>query len=125
MLLGFLDRSHHVAVQQGASGLQVVLRHECFNSSTHRHGMVARALTLMSEQRSAGQPDHVIQFAGSANSEQALALPLVTVTGSLVVPPSGFLTIAAPLITEPMAHPRPPPGACRLLLDLRSTVILV
>ena len=41
-LLAMGDPSHHVAVQQTARGIRVVLRHDCLHSPTHRHGVVAR-----------------------------------------------------------------------------------
>src|SRR6185436_10784128 len=72
-LLATSDRSHHVAVQATAEGIQLVLRHDCVNSPTHRHGIVARTLTLMAQRPVEGQPDHVIAFAASAASHQAAA----------------------------------------------------
>ena len=127
-LLALADRSHPVAVQQTARGIQVVLRHNFFNSPTHRHGMVARALTMIAERPVGSQPDHVIQFAASATSEQASALAIEPAPGAPapgLFPSYDFLTCPARPTAVPAAHPRPPPGTSGLLLSLRSTVLVI
>jgi hypothetical protein len=62
VLLAEADCSHHVAVERSASGLQVVLRHDCPSPPTHRHTLIARALTAFARPASPSQPDHVIRF---------------------------------------------------------------
>jgi hypothetical protein len=125
---GLADRSHHVALQQTARGIQVVLRHECPNSPTHRHGIVARALTLMAERPVGSQPDHIIQFTASAPLEQPPAFILAPAPDEigphLLIPCSAWRSLTW-LPLPPAAYPRPPPLANSLPLQTRSTVLLV
>jgi hypothetical protein len=127
-LLAMLDGSHHVTLQQTACGIRVVLRHDCFNSSTHRHGIIARTLTLVAQRPTQGRPDHVIQFAAVTTSEQAsapLTVPVADSSASDLFLPCDPLPHATRLTDVSAAHPRPPPDASSLLLSIRSTVLLI
>ena len=127
-LLATADRSHHVAVQPTAEGIQLVLRHDCVNSSTHRHGIVARTLTLIAQGPVEGQPDHVIEFAASAVLHQAAAPAIAPAPDSSATglsSPCELCPCPAPLTSVPATHPRPPADASARLLSLRSTVLLI
>ena len=125
-LLGSTDRSHHVALQQTAQGVQVVLRHECANLLAHRHGVVARALTLLA-QRSTTGADHVIQFTSTAISEQT---PVFTVTSASdsaapdILSPSNFSPYSTGIAALASAYPRPPDKGSSLL-SICSTILLI
>jgi len=127
-LLALTDRNHHVAVQQTAGGIQVVLRHDCVSSPAHHHGIIAQTLTLIAQRPAEGYPDHVIQFAASAVSQRACAVILTPATGAPapeLFPPGDFRPCPAALTAVSAAHPRPPSDASGLLISLRSTVLLV
>ena len=127
-LLALADGAHQVALQQSAGGVQVVLHHECVRSAAHRHGMVARTLTLFAQRTAGAQLDHVIQF-GSANFMSPA--PMVAVAPSTQMPaldafPSGLCRLEAPSLGLFLATcPRPPPAASGLLRSVRSTVLLL
>jgi len=117
-----------VAIRQTARGLQVVLRHECANSPAHRHGIVARTLTLFAQRTTAPESDHIIQFSATDSAPQAPALPVEQTAQSPA--PDVFLQcevrfLASRLTAILSGFPRPPPAASGLLLTVRSTVILV
>lgn len=127
-LIGATDRSHHVTVEQTATGIQVVLRHGCAPRMMHQHGLVARALTLLAQQPAAGHPDHVIQFACGAGIQakaaswtefepDALAASLLSAQGCFLEPPR-FHT------PRTFSH-GPLFEAAPFLLGLRSTVLLI
>jgi len=128
MLLAMTDSSHHAVIGQTSSGTQVVLRHDCYHSPTHRHGIVARAITLVAQRPAEGNPDHVIQFADSPISEQLSTLAVTPVSDSsahnfhLL---SNLLSPQAFLIVEPAVLPRPPTAANSLLTSIRSTVLRI
>ncbi len=128
VLLAALDRSHQVAMQETANGLQVVLRHGCVNLASHRHGMVARALTLFAQQTTPSQSDHVIQFGAVDRLRQPSTPIMAPVPGLELHPatvPCDFL-LPAPLLTSSLVNlPRPPPAASGLLHSLRSTVLVI
>lgn len=128
-LLAMADRSHQVAVQQTGVGIRVVLRHRCVTCPAHRHGIIARALTLIAQRPAEGHPDHVIQFAASAVSQRAPALALTPAARApapeLFPPPCDLRPCPALLTSVLAAHPRPPPDAGGLLISLRSTVLLI
>ena len=126
-LLGSADRSHHMALQQTASGIQIVLRHDCANFFTHRHGAVARALTLLAQRPVAGQPDHVIQFGLSAIADRTLTV--ATVSGdkrvSKILLSSDFVRSFGIATAESKANPRPPPRETGSLSSVCSVVLLI
>jgi len=128
-LLATSDRSHHVAIQQTAIGLQLVLRHDCVNLGTHRHGMIARALTLFAQRTTtSSQSDHVIQFrvvdTMQQPSEPIIASALELQLLAALIPCDAGL--CAPEMTFSLVNlPRPPPVTSGLLLILRSTVLVV
>lgn len=127
-LLAMADRSHHVAVQATAEGIQLVLLHDCVNSPTHRHGIVARTLTLMAQRPVEGHPDHVIDFAASPVSPLASApaiAPAPDSSANQLLSLCDLCPCPAPLAPLAAAHPRPPPDANGLDLTLRSTVLLL
>jgi len=127
-LLAVFDRSHHVAVQQTEKGLQVVLRHGCLTWPMHRHGMLARALTVLARRTTAPQSDHVIQFGAMDSSQQAPALAIEPTSNS--PEPGGnvvceFAFHAADVTAGFATFPRPPPAPSGLLLTVRSTVLVI
>jgi len=127
-LLALADSSHHLAIQQTEHGIQLVLHHDRVNSPTHRHGMVARALTLIAQRPVGAQPDHVIEFTARATSEQTPALAFGPTPDSLALEPFfQYETLPYPvrLNTASTVYPRPPPGIVGSLLNTRSTVLLI
>jgi hypothetical protein len=128
VLLGMADRSHHVAIQRADGGIQVVLRHDCANSPTHRHGLVARALTLIARRPVQSQPDHVIQFlAGPTldNEPPLISLPSADETGPQLFPACTDLPHLACLSATLATQPRPPPGTGGMWSNIRSVVLLL
>jgi hypothetical protein len=128
-LLATSDPSHHVAIQQAAIGLQLVLRHDCVNLGTHRHGMIARTLTLFAQRTTTSSPwDHVIQF-GAVDTMQQTSEPIIAPAPEWQLL-AAFVPCGPVLRTPAMTFalenlPRPPPVTSRLLLSLRSTVLVV
>ena len=128
-LLATSDRSHHVAIQHTAIGLQLLLRHDWVNLGTHRHGMIARALTLFAQRTTtSSKSDHVIQF-GGVDTMQQPSEPIIAPAPDLQLL-AAFVpcdpVLRAPEMTFSLENlPRPPPVTSRLLLSLRSTVIVV
>jgi len=127
-LLALADRSHHVAVEQTVHGLAVVLHHDGFNPLTHHHGFVARALTLIAQRPAEANPDHVIQFTGSAPSEPCSALVIKRAS------PSSVPEVFAPshqelrpklLTAASKTRSRASPDSSGVLLSFRSTVLLI
>jgi hypothetical protein len=123
-LLALADRGHHLAMQQTSGGIAVVLRHDCFNSPTHRHAFIARTLTLLAQPTSASQPDHVIQFGASAMSAET-AIALVAVESAPEILASGDLLPRSASKTVSSQHCHPPPGASGWLWNVRSPVLLI
>jgi len=134
-LFATAEGSHRTLVTEGAAGLSVVLRHEARGavpvrghdrSFGHEHCLSARLLTLLAADRTS-QTDHVIQFAAAAPhlSNPSVAVPLLPI-GLIFAP---VLTSASlpflPPQKSPSLQPRPPPVLAALLLQVRSTVLLV
>lgn len=128
VLLAMADRSHQVSVQPALGGIQVVLRHDCVNNLTHRHGLLARALTRISQGATPGRPDHVIQFAASPISDRAPALVCSPASDApvpgLLLPANLPPRMAWPLTVSPGAL-SPPPDSLGALVNVRSTVLLI
>jgi hypothetical protein len=127
-LLATADRSHYAAVHATAEGIQLVLLHDCVNSPTHRHGIVARTLILVAQPPIEGHPDHVIEFASSTVSHRASEPAIAPAPDSSVTQLLSLCDLSpcpAPLTPVATAHPRPPPEANGLVLTLRSTVLLL
>jgi len=127
-LLASMDRSHHVAIQQTMRGVEVVLRHHCFDSRPHQHGLAARVLILLAQRTTPAQPDHVIQF-GTTDTVRETSKLIVEPEPCCLVP-DAFPALGAGLRVPSVSYfssvfPRPPPAASRLLLALRSTVLLL
>jgi hypothetical protein len=127
-LLAEADRSHHVAIQQTSQGLQVVLRHDRSGSASHRHGMVARALTVFAQRTAGAQSDHVIQFGSTDTVRRAPAVvaesaPEPSVSDTDVA--CEFLAHSFDGTFEAAAIPRPPPVRHGLLLTVLSVVLLI
>jgi hypothetical protein len=123
---GFLDRTHLVCVQGGEHGSQIVLKHgnKC---AMHRHGVVARALTLFAQPVSAANPDHVIQF-NSPDTFSRQAEVSVPRPGNFAQPVVGSIEAARGFRHKEL----PPLGLIRRSLDqcrppllLRSTLLLI
>ena len=123
---GSLDRSHRLSVQGDGSGLQLVLQHNrC--CAAHRHGVVARTLTLFAKPASATNPDHVIQFSApdrlspqahlSAPTPETFAQPDLALRESLLPTPR-----ETSLSSAPTHHPPDQNGqlCCRC-----STLLLI
>lgn len=127
-LLASSDRSHHVGIQPTANGLQLVLRHDWVTLGTHRHGVIARALTLFAQRASSPPSDHVIQFGAVDTlrqaSERTIApAPQLQLLPALVPCEPG---LRAPRLTfSPGSRPRPPPVISGLLLSLRSIALVI
>ena len=127
-LLAGLDRSHRVVLQQTSLGVQVVLRHDCSESPVHRHGMLARALTVFAHRTTAPQADHVIQF---RSTETALQTPVLETAPAPILPDAEGMAGDASLLYladtsfVPAVLSRPPPAGNGLLLLVRSTVLLI
>lgn len=127
-LLAGMDRSHHVAIQQTPSGVQVVLHHGCGDSAAHRHGLLARALTAFAQRAASPQSDHVIQFASTGVVQQTSALAIESACDSPAANEAGAANLlfhSSDLTFGCVAFPRPPPVASELLLTVRSTVLLI
>ena len=75
-LAGSFDHTHQLRVSAGKCGLRLTLHH-AFSCATHRHGAIARTLTLFARPACGTDPDHVLQFrlADSASTTAQLALP--------------------------------------------------
>jgi hypothetical protein len=112
-LAGALDRSHHLSVQGGRAGLQLVLQHGGCRAA-HHHGVLARALTVFARPASATNPDHVIQFRGSdhfsrqvqcrAAAPETPATPDLALDGNLLPAPRRVARASIP------THPPPDPN---------------
>jgi hypothetical protein len=127
-LLAAADADHCVAIRQTARGLQVVLRHACPNSPAHRHGMVARVLTLFAQRTTPAQMDHIILFGATDTVRESP--PASVEPGSCAALLDAFTsgetrTYVARLHRCPATFPRPPPVQDGVLLHLRSIVLLV
>jgi len=124
--VGCLDRDHHLRIHAGEQGLQLVLHHGP-NCTAHRHGIVARALTVFAQPASATDPDHVIQFSAADNSSGPTQLTVSRPANSElsgVVVAETFLCCARE--TRPSLIPtHPPPDERGQLLCLRSTLLLI
>ncbi len=128
LLLAMTDSSHHVVLGQTKSGIQVVLRHDCFHSPTHRHSIVARAITLVAQRPTEGNPDHVIRFADSPITEQLSTLavtPAIDPPASKLHLSSNLLSPQAFFIVEPAVLPRPPTDTSGVLINVRSSVLRI
>lgn len=126
-LLAASDRSHQAAIQQTANGLQLVLRHDCVNLETHRHGVIARALTLFAQRTTSPPSDHVIQFGADTlqqTSERIIAPAPKLQLLAAFVPCDRVLRAPKPTYS-PVSLPRPPPVTSGLLLSLRSTALVI
>ena len=71
VVLGSLDCTHHLQVNLGSKGVQIVLHHGQ-NCTGHRHGGMARALTCFAQRASAANPDHVIELGEALNPTSSL-----------------------------------------------------
>ncbi len=127
-LLASMDRSHHIAIQQTAHGIQVVLRHDCLNSPAHRHGLAARVLTFFAQRTTPAQPDHVLQFtlldavqeSSKAAVEADSCASVIEAFPLLEVSTRSFLLKLISIVFS-----RPSPAVSGSLLGLRSTVLLL
>jgi len=127
-LLAATERNHYVALQTTARGIQVVLRHDCVNLPSQRHGLVARGLTVFAQRTTATQSDHVIQFGITDTSKQTPAFAIEAAPGSPAqdaVPADEDLFHAARLTALLVSLPRPPPGPSGFPLTIRSTVLVL
>jgi hypothetical protein len=127
-LFAGLDRSHHVAIQRTSIGLQVLLRHGCADLSSHRHGMLARALTVFAQRAAAPQSDHVIQFGSTDTVQQTPAFKIeraLNLPDSQGISPNDSAFSLGDQTFVAAAAPRPPPANIGLILLLRSTVLLI
>jgi len=128
-LLAASDRNHHVAIQQTANRLQLVLRHDRMDLGTHRHGIVAHVLTLFAQRTTtSSQSDHVIQF-GAVDTLQQTSVPIIAPAPELqflaAFGQCGPVLRAAELTFAFVNLARPPPVTSGLLLSSRSTVLVI
>jgi len=128
-LLAALDTSHHVTIARGADGAQVVLRHDCASSQTHRHGAIARTLTFFAQRAGAEQADHVIQFGAPGLVEPTLAASISKSSAAKNISPAlshsaGTSAVALPSLAFNASSPAPP-GPKAPLLSFRTTVLLI
>lgn len=126
--LGAVDPNHHVLIRQSPHGLQVVLRHDCFNLPAHHHGLIARALTAFALPPTARTPDHVIQFGFTESLKQTPVMAITPAPQAQMADefPASVAWLATPrLASLPGAFPRPPPCAGEFALTLRSTVLIL
>ena len=123
-----IDRSHHVAIRRTGSGIQILLRHDQADSPSHRHGMIARALTVFA-QRTPGPPaDHVIPFGFTDIVQQTPALqiePASNLPDPTGVASNDSVFSLADQTFAPATAPRPPPATLGHILLVRSTVLLI
>ena len=134
-LFASVDGSHRTLLTQEAAGVAIILRHDERGAAAvrghdrslgHAHCLPAKLITLFAADTSS-QTDHVIQFAAAPPqlSRPAGAAPVLPI--NLVFAP--VLTGAAlpsPLAAHQISpQPRPPPAGSALLLQLRSTVLLI
>jgi hypothetical protein len=121
------DGGHRVVIEETARGIRVVLGHDGAHSPGHRHGLVARALTLVAERPAGPRPDHVLQFSSAPASDRNRAAAL---TGAPDLPVRHPLSPFVPLsgssgtLLQLAMHLSVPPGD-GLLLSLRSTVLIL
>jgi hypothetical protein len=127
-LLAATDTSHHVTIEQTMRGFRVVLRHQCANSPSHRHGMAARVLTLFAQRTTPAEPDHIIPFAITDTARETPTLNVEPESRATFLDPSPAAQawhLRAPSIPIAADFSRPPPAASGLILAVRSTVLLV
>lgn len=125
-IFGTLDPDHRARLEFGAEGVQLVLRHDgaCVG---HQHQAVARVLTLFAAERSAANPDHVLQF----RSATSLARDAQAVVSAPKQSELSIFDFAVPVAfvsagdTEFIPPPRPPPDLVVNHLNVRSTVYLI
>lgn len=134
-LVAILDGSHASSLAAQGTGVAVVLHHEQRGAQAvrghdrsfgHQHCLTAGVLASLAEDASS-RTDHVIQFAGgAANFTKAQSVRPAPQTLAMTAPVSPD-TAALFSISERTAplHPRPPPVIAALLLQVRSTVLLV
>lgn len=125
-LVGKFDPNHQALVQVGARGAKLVLHHEqpC---PTHRHGLIARTLTLFAAPTRPGLPDHVLQF-GAAEIISGKELRSATPPIQLDQPCFATRELRAASQCENFLSGMPthPPSPQRgQLLGLRSTLLLI
>src|ERR1051326_3788499 len=64
------DGGRRVVVQETARGIRVVLGHDCAHAPGHRHGPIARTLTLVAERPAGSMRDHILQFNAAPATER-------------------------------------------------------
>jgi len=106
--------------------MRLVLHHDG-NCSGHRHGTVARALTMFAQPASSTNPDHVLQFSSATGFPHDSQL-VVPTASQLEPTPVSFadpfsFTAAKPI--QFRLSPPPPPGDDGTVLLLCSTVLLI
>lgn len=113
-----------VVLHHEQRGARPVLGHD--RSFGHHHCLAANVLASLANDASS-QTDHVIQFAGGATNfieSQSVRPAPQTLALTAPVSPATAALISLPERTAPL-HPRPPPVLSDLLLQVRSTVLLV
>ncbi|KAF0176750.1 MAG: hypothetical protein FD161_2867 [Limisphaerales bacterium] len=135
VLVATLDGSHASSITAQGTGVAVVLHHELpgaqpvrghDRSFGHQHCLAASVLASLAGDASS-RTDHVIQFAGgAANFTKAQSVRPAPQTLAMTAPvsPDTAALISLSERTAPL-HPRPPPVLAALLLQVRSTVLLV
>lgn len=135
VLAAMLDGSHASSITAQGAGVAVVLHHQQRGAQPlrghdrsfgHQHCLAASVLASLAEDASS-RTDHVIQFAGGAanftKAQSVRPAPQTLATMAPVSPATAALTSLSER-TAPL-HPRPPPVLSALLVQVRSTVLLV
>jgi len=133
----WLDTDHAVCLVASGDRLEVVLSHHdgqahanalpSASQPEHRHGWTTRMLVSLAEAPTAGDADHVIQFAldsQDATEQLSATLPVPTPAGALCPPTTQLVTLTTKPAISPAVAARPPPVS-QLLLSLRTTVLVV
>jgi hypothetical protein len=128
-IVASFDQDHHAVFQCGSSGVQVVLQHDGGGKQPHRHGLIARSLTLLlAKQDGVPQPDHVLQFRSidvSTRPAQEMALPSLRLVAQATLSSGGEWQPVTPLPVRGCFFALAPPDANGPLLNVRSTVFLI
>lgn len=136
VLVALLDGSHAPSITAQGAGVAVVLHHEQpgaqpvrghDRSFGHQHCLAASVLASLAEDASS-RTDHVIQFGGGAAqfAEPQSGRPVPRAITVIVPPVFSDAVVFAPVPEHATPlHPRPPPVRPALLLQVRSTVLLV
>jgi hypothetical protein len=125
-VIGTLDPNHEARIQMSADGAKVVLHHDA-QCTSHRHGLLARTLTLFTATDRANEPDHVLQFSAAeiiSGKPLPSAAPPIQLAHVCLL--NGGLMAVTPGAHFPSSFPsHPSSGFSGRLLCLRSMLLLI